>query len=52
MALALFVGLPCVAIGFAALPPAHRQRAVRWALLPLVAALLIVFLVGWSAEIS
>jgi hypothetical protein len=52
MALALFVGLPSIAIGFAALPGAHRQRAVKWALLPLVAALLIIFLVGWSAQIS
>jgi hypothetical protein len=50
--LAVFVAIPSVAIGFAALPPAHRRLAVKWLLLPLAIAFAVIFFMGWTAEIA
>src|SRR5215207_7876515 len=36
MLLGVYVGLPCVLIGFVILPPRSRGRVLKWAWLPLL----------------
>ena len=48
MLLGLYIGLPSVLIGVLMLPRASRGRLLLWGSLPLVAAFIIIFYLGWT----
>jgi hypothetical protein len=52
MLLGFYVGLPCEMLGFVILPRGSRGRVLKWAWLPLVVSIGVIFGLGSSAGIA